>query len=171
MVHLKFSFQRMLHLHSAFNCNGLCDNAENFINVTTKSTSNVTLKHSFDYCTLFQGICLIHCINAYKSIRIESPICDFHICNRMSIAVAAFTMWHVTTACMHAASLDNFYPFNINGAPLSAAMGHARAFACRWHQTRNNDQRREKSHLFHSLCNAKASGKSAFSISGLKKRS
>jgi len=33
------------------------------------------------------------------------------------------------------------------------------------------DQRREKSHLFHSLCNAKALGESACSISGLRKRS
>lgn len=87
----------------------------------------------------------------------------------MCIAVAAFTMGHVTTR-MHAASLDNCYHFNIN-APLSAVVGHARAFACRWHQTENKDQRQEKSHLFRSLCNAKALGESACSISGLRKRS
>ena len=79
-------------------------------------------------------------------------------------------MGHVTTR-MHAASLDNCDHFNINVAPLSAVVGHARAFACRWHQTENKDQRQEKSHLFHSLCNAKALGESACLISGLRKRS
>lgn len=72
---------------------------------------------------------------------------------------------------MHAASLDNCYHLNINVAPLSAVVGHASVFACRWHQTENKDQRPEKSHLFHSLCNAKALGESACSISRLRRRS
>lgn len=79
-------------------------------------------------------------------------------------------MGYVTTH-MHAASLDNCYHLNINVAPSSVVVGHARAFACRWHQTENKDQRQEKSHLFHSLRNAMALGESACSISGLRKRS
>lgn len=75
------------------------------------------------------------------------------------------------TMGVHVASLDNCNHLNINDAPLSAVEGHARDFACRWHQTENKDQRQEKSHLFHSLCNAKALGESACSISGLRKRS
>lgn len=93
-----------------------------------------------------------------------------YIHKRLWIAVAAFTMGRVTMS-MHVASLDNCNHLNINDAPLSAVEGHARDFACRWHQTENKDQRQEKSHLFHSLCNAKALGESACSISGLRKRS
>lgn len=75
-------------------------------------------------------------------------------------------------ACDNArtASLDNCYHLNINVLHLSAVVGHASVFACRWHQTENKDQRPEKSHLLHSLCNAKALGESACSISRLIKR-
>ena len=90
--------------------------------------------------------------------------------NRMCIAVVASTMRHVTTH-MQAASLDNCSHLYINVAPFSVVVGHVSAFACRWHQTENKDQRQEKSHLFHSLCNAKALGESACSISGLRKGS
>lgn len=82
-------------------------------------------------------------------------------------------------ACDNActASLDNCYHLNINVLHLSAVVGHASVFACRWHQTENKDQRqifiscnKKKSHLLHSLCNAKALGESACSISRLIKR-
>lgn len=104
----------------------------------------------------------LHNMHAY-------PSSDFHICNRMRIAAGTFTMGHVTT-CMHAASLDNCYHLNINLAHCLqqwAMLETLHADGIRL-KIKIKDKRNP---ICSTLCNSKALGESACSISGLRMRS